>query len=176
MRFWNDKSTKIPPQSSLWSMTLSVSQYQVRKVWTCVLGISDFTSSTRECDLLRTGGHKSGNSANGTAVYLITSVSSPTLYYNTMKYDIIHHCLFLFSCKHINSRKNVFQGTYIHYSEKTYYIKQHCLFSVSFRILIATKCGSCKTYMHYNKTKLYQTPLPFHFLQNIKQNPLFVFI
>ncbi len=86
--------------------TLAVSQYQVRKVRTCVLGSSDFA---------RTGGHKSGNSANGTAVYLITSISLPklsTLYYNTTKYDIKHHCLFLFSCKHINSRKNVFQGTY----------------------------------------------------------------
>ncbi len=99
---------------------------------------SDFASSTRECELLRTGGHKSSNSANGTAVYLITSVSSPTLYYNTTKYDIKHHCLFLFSCKHINSCKNVFQGTYIHYSENKY-IKQRCLFSVSFKILIATK-------------------------------------
>ncbi len=100
---------------------------------------SDFASSTRECELPRTGGHKSSNSANGTAAYLITSVSSPTLYYNTTKYDIKHHCLFLFSCKHINSRKKLFQGTYIHYSEKTYYIKQRCLFSVSFKILIATK-------------------------------------
>ncbi len=99
--------------------TRAVSQYQVRKVRTCVLGSSDFASSTQECELLRTGGHKSGNSANGTAVYLITSVSSPklsTLYYNTTKYDIKHHCLLLFSCKHINSRKNVVQGTYMHYS------------------------------------------------------------
>ncbi len=122
-------------QGALWA----VSQYQVHKVRTCVLGSSDFASSTRECELPRTGGHKSGNSANGTAVYLITSVSSATLYYNTTKYDIKHHCLFLFSCKHINRRKNVFQGTYIHYSENKYYIKQRCLFSVSFKILIATK-------------------------------------
>ncbi len=101
--------------------TVAVSQYQVRKVRTCILGSSDFTSSTQECELPRTGGHKSGNSANGTAAYLITSVSSPklsTLYYNTTKYDIKHHCLFLFTCKHINSRKNVVQGMYIHYSEK----------------------------------------------------------
>ncbi len=47
--------------------TVAVSQYQVRKVRTCVLGSSDFASSTRECELLRTGGHKSGNSANGTS-------------------------------------------------------------------------------------------------------------
>ncbi len=116
--------------------TKAVSHYQVRKVRSCVLGSSDFASSTR------TGGHKSSNSANGTAAYLITSVSSPKLsplYYNTTKYDIKHHCLFLFSCKHINSRKNVVQGTYIHYSENKYYIKQRCLFSVSFKILIATK-------------------------------------
>ncbi len=135
----------------------AVSQYQVRKVRTCVLGSSDFASSTRECELSRTGGHKSGNSANGTAAYLITSVSSPklsTLYYNMTKYDIKHH-LFLFSCKRINSRKNVVQGTYIlHYSETKYYIKQRCLFSVSFNILIATKkCGSCNGYRHYNKNK-----------------------
>ncbi len=88
--------------------TWAVSQYQVRKVRTCVLGSSDFASSTRECELPRTGGHKSGNSANGTAVYLITSVSSPnTVLHNTTKYNIKHHCLSLFSCKHINSRKNV---------------------------------------------------------------------
>ncbi len=121
---------------------MAVSQYQVRKARTCVLGSSDFASSTRECELPRTGGHKSGNSANGTEAYFITSVSSPklsTLYYNTTKYDIKHHCLFLFSCKHINSRKNVVQGMYIHYSENKYYIKEHCLFSVSFKILIATK-------------------------------------
>ncbi len=84
-------------------LTKAVSQYQVCKVRTCVLGSSDFPSSTRECELPRTGELKSGNSANGTAVYLITSVSSPklsTLYYNMTNYDIKHHCLYLFSCKH----------------------------------------------------------------------------
>ncbi len=69
------------------SKSKAVSQYQVRKVRTCVLGSSDFTSSTRECELLRTGEHKSGNSANGTAVYLITSVSSPVLQYDEIRYQ-----------------------------------------------------------------------------------------
>ncbi len=31
------------------------------KVWTCILGSSDLARSTRECELLRTGGNKSGN-------------------------------------------------------------------------------------------------------------------
>ncbi len=39
---------------------MAVSQYQVRKFRICVLGSSDFASSTRECELLRTGGWKSG--------------------------------------------------------------------------------------------------------------------
>ncbi len=112
---------------------------------------------------LNTGGHKSGNSANGTAAYLITSVSSPklsTLYYNTTKY-IKHHCLFLFSCKHINSRKNVVQGTYMHYSETKYYIKQRCLFSVSF---------------NSHKNVVHATPTCITIKQNdIKHHCLFVF-
>ncbi len=109
--------------------TWAVSQYQVRKVRTCVLGSSDFTSSTRECELPRMGEHKSGNSANGTAVYLI--VSSPVLQYDEIRYQTP---LPLFVFMYINSRKNIFQGTYIHYSENKYYIKQRCLFSVSFKI------------------------------------------
>ena len=36
--------------------THSVSQYQVRQVWTCVLGSLDLVSSTREYKLQRTGG------------------------------------------------------------------------------------------------------------------------
>ncbi len=101
---------------------VAVSQYQVCKVQNCVLSILDFASSTWECELPRTGGHKSGKSANGTAAFLLTSVSSTisTLYYYMRKYDIKHHCIFLFSSKHINSRKNVVQGTYIHYSEILY--------------------------------------------------------
>ncbi len=112
----------------------------------------------------RTQGHKSSNSANGTTAYLITSVSSltSTRYYNTTKYNIKHHCLFLFSCKHINSCKKIVQGTYMHYSETKYYIKQRCLFSVSLKIL--------------SDKKIYHTPLPFCFLQNIKQNINEIFI
>ncbi len=69
------------------------------------------------------------------STYLITSVSSPRLLrfsslYLQTKY-IKHHCLFLFSFKHINIRRNVVQGTFIHYNETKYYIK-HCLFSFSF--------------------------------------------
>ncbi len=78
---------------------------------------------------------KSGNSANGTAAYLITSVSSPRLLQSSSLYlqtkYIKHHCLFSFSFKHINSRRNVVQGKYMHYNETKYYIK-HCLFSFSF--------------------------------------------
>ncbi len=66
-------------------VTWAVSQYQVRKVRSCVLGSSDFPSSTREW----TGEHKSGNSANGTAAYLITSVSSPI--YTVLQYDEIRY-------------------------------------------------------------------------------------
>ncbi len=116
------------------AMSLAVSQYQVRKVRTCILGSSDFASSTQECELLRTGGHKSGNSANGTAAYLITSVSSPPVIYTVLQYNEISNKLpLLFSCKHINSRKNVVRGTCMHYSETKYYIKQRCLFSVSLK-------------------------------------------
>jgi len=46
--------------------TLTVSQYQLRKVRTCVLGSSDLASSTQENELPRTRGRKSGSSANGT--------------------------------------------------------------------------------------------------------------
>ncbi len=100
------------------AMSLAASQYQVRKVRTCVLGSSDFASSTQECELPRTGGHKSGNSANGTAAYLITSVSSPPVIYTELQYKEISNTLpLLFSCKHINSRKNVVRGTCMHYSE-----------------------------------------------------------
>ncbi len=58
------------PSGSL--LSLAVSQYEVRKVRTCVLGSSDFGSLT-ECLFL----------------YLITSVSSPI-----SKYDIKHHSFF----------------------------------------------------------------------------------
>ncbi len=99
-----------------------------------ILGSSDFASSTQECELPRTGGHKSGNSANGTAAYLITSVSSPPVIYTVLQYNEISNTLpLLFSCKHINSRKNVVRGTCMHYSETKYYIKQRCLFSVSLK-------------------------------------------
>jgi len=122
------------------AMSLAVSQYQVRKVRTCILGSSDFASSTQECELPRTGGHKSGNSANGTAAYLIISVSSPPVIYTVLQYNEISNTLpLLFSCKHINSHKNVVRGTCMHYSETKYYIKQRCLFSVSLKTWIATK-------------------------------------
>ncbi len=69
-----------------------------------------------------------------TAAYLITSVSSPWLLQSSSLYlqtkYIKHYCLFSFSFKHINSRRNVVQGTCIHYNE-TKYIK-HCLFSFTF--------------------------------------------
>ncbi len=41
--------------------TISVSQYQLRKVQTCILGSSNLSSSAWECKL------KSSNSASGTA-------------------------------------------------------------------------------------------------------------
>ncbi len=92
----NNLPGNIVPQCQLKSETRAVPQYKVRKVRTCVLGSSDFASSTRECELLRTGGHKSGNSENGTAAYLITSVSSPPVSYNTIQYNEISNTLTLF--------------------------------------------------------------------------------
>ncbi len=57
------------------------SQYQVHKVRTCVLGSSDFGRT---------------NSANGTAAYLITSVSSPLVIYTVLQYNEIYNTLPLF--------------------------------------------------------------------------------
>ncbi len=96
-----------------WHRSARVSQYQVRKCRTCILGSSDFASPTQECELPGMGWRKSGSSANGTPAYFIAHLgycNFPHCIYNKTKYD-----------KPINSRRNVVQGTYIHYNETKYY-------------------------------------------------------
>ncbi len=89
-------SNSVPGGPEPWA----ISQYQVRKVRTCVLGSSDFAISTRECELPRTGGHKSGNSANGTAVYLITSARLSYLHFITIRRNISNTTASF--CFHVN--------------------------------------------------------------------------
>ncbi len=64
--------------------TFSSSQYQVRKFGTCVLGNSEFSVLDNISQF-----------ASATAIFL-------TVFYNRMKYDIKHLCLFSFLFKHIN--------------------------------------------------------------------------
>ncbi len=101
------------------------------------------SGSYKVCDSMRPAISFLSNDASPeilqTAAYLITSVSSPRLLQSSSLYlqtkYIKHHRLFSFSFKHINSRINVVQGTYIHYRETKYYIK-HCLFSFSFSLIV----------------------------------------
>ncbi len=119
---------------------MHVSQYNIYIYANFGLCSSDFTSSTQECELPRTGRCKSGNSAKSSVGYLIMSVSLPWLYcnfphciYNETKYDIKHHFLSTFSFKHINSRRNVVQE---HYNETKYYIISNSIASFHFHFNI----------------------------------------
>ncbi len=104
-----------------------------------------------ECELPRT--EQSGNSANCSVTYLITSVSLPRLLqfsslYLQTKY-IKHHCLFLFSLKHINSCRNVklVQGMHIHYNETKYDIK-HFLLQCNYKHIMQLQLRCSYTDLH----------------------------
>ncbi len=58
-------------------VTISVSQYQLRKVQTCILGSLNLASSTRECELLRMGGLKSSKGESHFSVLPLPLTPSP---------------------------------------------------------------------------------------------------
>ncbi len=91
--------------------TFAVSQYQVRKVWTCVLS----SSVIRQMEQQRTWSY---------------------LHYITIRRNTIPNTTASF-CFYVNIlivTKKIVQGTNMHYSETKYYIKCCCLFSVSFKV------------------------------------------
>ncbi len=71
----------------------------------------------------------SANSAKSSVLDYISQLASATVIYLTVFTEEINETPLPLSLsfKHINSRRNVVQGTYIHYNETNYYIK-HCLF------------------------------------------------